>query len=64
MKNNPEQHKPRPHINVRFTCCNVYAYVYLNRAGTAFVGHCPKCAARITVKAGQGGSRSKFWTAE
>ena len=55
---------PRPYIGVLFKCCHVYARVYLNRAGTDFIGHCPKCAAKIRIKAGPGGSRSRFWTAE
>jgi hypothetical protein len=56
--------KPRPHINMYFKCCNVYAYIYLNHEGTAFAGNCPRCARPVRIKAGRGGSRSKFWTAE
>lgn len=53
----------RPSLNVLFQCCNVYSRIYLNHLGTAFIGHCPKCAKRIVIKAGPGGSSSRFWTA-
>ncbi len=56
--------KGRPHINVHFKCCNVYARVYLNATRTAFTGHCPRCCAAVTVRAAPGGSKSKLWTAE
>lgn len=54
---------PRPFINMYFRCCNAYARVFLNREGTAFAGHCPKCAAPIRVPVGPGGSGARFWTA-
>jgi len=56
--------KPRPFIGMLFKCCNVYSRVYLNKAGTAYVGHCPKCARKAVVKAAPGGSKSRFWTTE
>jgi hypothetical protein len=54
---------PRPYIGMHFKCCHVYIRIYLNRDGTAFVGACPKCGARAVVKAGKGGSPSRFWSA-
>lgn len=57
--------KARPYVGMMFKCCRVYSRIYLNRAGTAFVGHCPKCAAKVELKAvAEGGSKSRFWTAE
>ncbi|HNR32270.1 MAG TPA: hypothetical protein PKI11_15370 [Candidatus Hydrogenedentes bacterium] len=55
---------PRPFINMHFKCCNVYARVHLNHDGTAYTGHCPHCAAPITIRVAPGGSDAKFWSAE
>jgi hypothetical protein len=55
---------PRPSVAVHFKCCNVYLRIYLNRQGTAFFGHCPRCTRSITINVGPGGSKSRFWTAE
>lgn len=54
----------RPFIGVHFKCCGVYARIYLNKDGTAYAGHCPRCAKPLTMKTAPGGSRAKFWTAE
>jgi hypothetical protein len=56
--------KPRPFIGMLFKCCNAYARIYLNKQGTAYVGFCPKCTKRVTIKAAPGGSSSRFWSAE
>jgi len=56
--------KKRPFLGIYFKCCHVYQRLYLNREGTAFVGYCPKCAAKSMVKVGAGGSKSRFYTAE
>lgn len=53
----------RPTIGVKFTCCQVYAHIYLNKQGTAFAGHCPKCARPVRVLVGPGGSDAKIWEA-
>lgn len=53
---------PRPYIGMHFTCCNVYIRIYLNRAGTAYAGHCPKCAAKVEIKVDPMGSDAQFWT--
>jgi hypothetical protein len=58
------ERKPRPYIGVQFTCCSVYARVYLNSTGKAFAGNCPKCARPIHIKAKPGGSKSRFWKTE
>lgn len=63
MGETPEK-KARPFIGVLFKCCNVYSRVYVNRQGTAYSGHCPRCARALEVKVAPGGSRARFWTAE
>lgn len=55
--------KRRPFIGMWFRCCNVYTRIYLNTTKTAYAGHCPKCGAKVEIKAAPGGSRSRFWTA-
>ncbi len=54
----------RPFIGMHFKCCNVYSRIHLNKAGTAFVGWCPKCAVKAEVQVGPGGSPSRFFTAD
>lgn len=65
MTARPEpERKPRPSITVHFRCCNAYARVYLNHDGSAFAGHCPRCARPVRVKAAPGGTRARVWVAE
>lgn len=64
MEAEPSEKGIRPSIAVHFKCCNVYLRIYLNRLGTAYFGHCPRCTRPLTIKVGPGGSKSRFWTAE
>ena len=59
-----EKRPARPHLGIHFRCCGVYSRIYLNAAGTAFAGHCPRCARPVRVLVGKEGSRARFWTAE
>lgn len=50
-------------IGVRFNCCGLYVRVYVNKAGTAYEGRCPKCAKPIRLKIGPGGTDNRFFEA-
>jgi hypothetical protein len=60
---NEGQSGDRPFVSILFKCCNVYQRIYLNRYGKAFVGWCPKCCRRVTVKVDPSGSDDRFFTA-
>ena len=52
----------RKFVGIQFNCCDVYSRVYINRERSAYVGHCPKCAKRVQLKIGPGGSESRFFS--
>ena len=59
----PGDARPARFLGVHFACCGVYARLYPNRARTAYVGHCPKCAGRIAFRIGADGSDRRFFKA-
>jgi hypothetical protein len=61
--NSASQAGAKKFLGVHFTCCDVYARVYPNRASTAYVGHCPRCAKRVSFKIGPVGTDARFFTA-
>jgi hypothetical protein len=48
---------------VQWNCCRAYSRIYRNSAGAAYVGHCPKCAKRVNVPIGPGGTDQRFFRA-
>jgi hypothetical protein len=63
VSNGSSDNASRPFVGVQFECCGIYARIYCNAARTAYVGNCPRCARKIEIKIGPGGSSSRFFTA-
>jgi hypothetical protein len=59
----PARESARKFLGIHFQCCRVYAAIYPNREGTAYVGNCPKCARRVRIEIGPGGADTRFFTA-
>jgi hypothetical protein len=53
----------RRFVGIHFTCCDVYTRIYVNRDATAYEGNCPKCARRVRLRIGPGGTSARFFTA-
>lgn len=49
----------RPYVSVHFACCNVYLRIYRTPDGTAYRGHCPKCARPVNFAVGPGGTDTR-----
>ncbi len=55
----PDSH--REYLGVMFECCRVYSHIHKNKAGTAYVGWCPKCAKKVTIRIDPSGTDSRFF---
>jgi hypothetical protein len=53
----------RRFVGVHFVCCDVYTRVYIKRDATAYEGNCPRCAKRVRLRIGPGGTDARFFKA-
>jgi hypothetical protein len=53
----------RRFVGIQFVCCDVYSRVYINRDQSAYEGNCPKCAKRVRLRIGPGGTDARFFRA-
>jgi hypothetical protein len=53
----------RRFVGIHFRCCDLYVRIYINRDETAYAGNCPKCAKRVQLRIGPGGTDARFFTA-
>jgi hypothetical protein len=66
MSSDSSPQQPRPgqdYLGVMFECCHVYTHIHKNKAGTAYVGWCPKCAKKLTIRIDPSGTDSRFFKA-
>lgn len=52
------------YLSIHFKCCNAFTRIYPNTEGTAYTGHCPKCARPVSIKIGPGGTSNRIFTVE
>ncbi len=55
--------KRRRWLGIQFECCDVYSRVYKNKAGTAYVGWCPRCGRLVRLRRDPEGTNSRFFRA-
>jgi hypothetical protein len=48
-------------LGIMFDCCQVYARIYPNAAGTHYEGRCPRCRRLLKVRIGEGGTGRRFF---
>ncbi|HEX4149029.1 MAG TPA: hypothetical protein VHY20_08580 [Pirellulales bacterium] len=55
------QAEARRFVGIKFACCDLYARIYINRAGSAYEGYCPGCSKPVRIRIAPGGTDSRFF---
>ena len=66
MNDDPSIQHPgaqRDYLGIMFECCRVYTHIHKNKAGTAYVGWCPKCAKKVEIRIDPAGTDSRIFKA-
>lgn len=51
----------KPFLGIMFECCRVYARVYRESDEMLYVGRCPKCLNKVTIRVDpKSGSKSRM----
>ncbi len=57
----PQPLSGREYLGVMFECCRVYSHIHKNSAGDAYVGWCPRCAKKVTIRIRPTGTDHRFF---
>jgi hypothetical protein len=55
------QEDARRYVGIKFVCCDLYSRIYINRAGSAYEGHCPGCGKPVRIRIAPGGTDARFF---
>lgn len=57
-----EQGSKRLFLGVQFVNCGAYGRLYKNKEGTAYVGGCPRCGSKVSIRIDPGaGTNARFF---
>ena len=59
----PHSGARQDYLGIMFECCRVYTHIHKNKAGTAYVGWCPRCARKVTIRIAPSGTDSRIFKA-
>lgn len=51
-------------LGVYFSCCNIYARIYLNEKLKAYTGNCPICRKAVRVGISDKGTKQRIFTTD
>lgn len=58
---NSNEGRRRKFLSVWYQCCHTYGRMIRNASGTKYIGHCPRCGARVEALIGPGGTSQRIF---